>query len=252
MDELSAEADLIVSRLRRASLLLSSVHGTPFETQVDANDLENNRILTMGDAKKQMRDEFVEYNRTRYVSVHMRLEKDWMIHCKKTEDRARTRKGKSLNICSSKQEIIESVRHIPNLQKPSLVYLAVANVLLEDRTLLDGWNDGLIPFEKKKLGVLHLYDKYAYLLQSAIDYEVCLRADMFLGNSFSTFSSLIVLERTLKMLQTHSSNICGARYPSFAYNLRDANGGPQPWVTNLSDVSLQSISYGTDRVSCVY
>lgn len=231
VDNLSAEADRIVSKLRENSHHLSTSDSRvkPSESVRMPNDL----------------------GRFQYVSVHMRLEKDWMIHCRNLEDRARTRKGVSLNICSSKQEIIERVSRISYLQKPSLIYLAVGDVLLEDHTLLDGWEDGLFPFEKKKLGVLDIYKKYPYLLQSAIDYEVCLRADIFVGNTYSTFSALVVLERTVKMLHTHPSNTCGTIFPSFAYNLIDEKGGPQPWITNLSEPSLQSISYGTNHVSCV-
>ena len=186
-----------------------------------------------------------------YVAVHMRIEKDWMIHCKKTEERIKKNQGEAVNICSSKQEIMENVGHIPKLKRPSILYLAVADALLEDSSLLEGWEDGLIPFEKKRLGFMELYKRYPYLIQSALDYEVCLRADIFIGNSFSTFSSLIVMERTLRMLRRQPSNPCKGRYPSYAYNIHNIyGGGPQLWTTNLSDVSLQAISYGTNHVFC--
>ncbi|KAJ0081640.1 hypothetical protein Patl1_11796 [Pistacia atlantica] len=182
-----------------------------------------------------------------YVAVHMRIEIDWMIHCKKLEQRS-----KISEICSSKEEIMERVGNIEGLKTPSIVYLAVADKLLGNSSILSGWKEGLVPFEKKKLGVDGIYKKYPYLIQSAIDYEVCLRADVFVGNSFSTFSSLIVLERTQKMIRTGMANSCGRNvmWPSYAYNILGESNGPKRWMTNMSDSSLQAISYGSNAISC--
>ncbi|GAB4840791.1 O-fucosyltransferase 23 [Ancistrocladus abbreviatus] len=182
-----------------------------------------------------------------YVAVHMRIEKDWMIHCKKME-----RRSNISQICSSKEEIIERVEKIAGLSKPTVVYLAVADSLLEDGKILDGWKEGLLPFEKNKLGVRQIYEKYPYLIKSAIDYEVCLMADAFVGNSFSTFSNLIVLERTQKMNDMGVATSCNidVRWPSYAYNIMGDNGGPRRWMTDMSDKSLQAISYGSNKISC--
>ncbi|CAH9141237.1 unnamed protein product [Cuscuta epithymum] len=183
-----------------------------------------------------------------YVAVHMRIEKDWMIHCKKLEQRLNISE-----ICSSKEEIMERVPNIIGLKNPIIIYLAVADSLLQDDdSILNGWGEGLTIREKKTMGVTEIYKKHPYLIQSAIDYEVCLRSDVFVGNSFSTFSSLVVLDRTQKMIKTGSTNMCGvdARWPSFAYNLVGPSNGPRPWVTNMSDTSLQSISYGSNHVQC--
>ncbi|KAK3188874.1 hypothetical protein Dsin_028435 [Dipteronia sinensis] len=184
---------------------------------------------------------------SRYVAVHMRIEIDWMIHCKKLEQRANISQ-----ICSSKDEILERVGNIAGLKTPTVVYVAVADSLLEDSSILSGWKQGLNPFEKKKLGVSGIYSKYPYLIQSAIDYEVCLRADVFVGNSFSTFSSLIVLERTQKMIRMGVNSWCGVdvRWPSYAYNILGESNGPQRWMTNMSDSSLGAISYGSNSISC--
>ncbi|KAL9290386.1 unnamed protein product [Arabidopsis thaliana] len=189
-----------------------------------------------------------------FVAVHMRIEIDWMIHCKKLEQRK-----KISEICSSKREIMERVGNISGLKTPTVLYLAVADTLLEekeeDSSVLSGWRDGLIPFEKKKLGVKEeIYGKYSYLIQSAIDYEVCLRADVFVGNSFSTFSSLIVLERTQKARRLGFMSSCKDgenKWRSYAYNLAgESNGVPRRWMTNMTHSSLQAISYGSNSVSC--
>ncbi|KAL8503586.1 hypothetical protein ACS0TY_022353 [Phlomoides rotata] len=169
-----------------------------------------------------------------YIAVHMRIERDWMIHCKNLEQRLNIRE-----ICSSKEEIMQRVGNIMGLKTPIVVYLAVADDLVEDSSVLSGWKEGMVPYEKKKLGVFDIYKKHPYLIQSAIDYEVCLRSDVFIGNTFSTFSSLVVLERTQKMI---------GRWPSYAYNLEGESNGPRPWAANMSDVSLQAISYGSNRI----
>ncbi|KAL7144065.1 hypothetical protein ABFS83_08G233800 [Erythranthe nasuta] len=187
-----------------------------------------------------------------YVAVHMRIEKDWMIHCKKLEQRLNV-----TEICSSKEQIIERVGNIAGLKTPIGIYLAVADDLLEEEgnsSILDGgWKEGLIPFEKKKLGVFEIYKKQSYLIRSAIDYEVCVRSDVFVGNSFSTFSSLVVLDRTQKMITMGLDEKCGldVRWPSYAYNLQgESKDTPRAWAANMSDLSLQAISYGSNRISC--
>jgi len=219
---LSAEVSRVVSKLRR----LNSPTG------IDQNKIRMSPFMFQ----------------PKYVAVHMRIEKDWMIHCKKLEMRSKARNGKNLRICSSKEEIMKRVANIPGLEKPSVVYLAVADDLLEDRALLEGWSGFLTPYEKKKLGVLDIYSKYPYLIQSAIDYEICLQADTFVGNSFSTFSSLIVLQRTMRMDRARDCE--GSTMASYAYNIEGSAGGPKRWATNMSDLSLAAISYGSNEVSC--
>lgn len=183
-----------------------------------------------------------------YIAVHMRIEIDWMIHCKKVEQRLNISQ-----ICSSKEEIMDRVAGIgSDLTKPVAVYLAVADSLLEDDSILSGWSEGLVPFEKKKLGVWDVYQKYPYIIQAALDFEVCLRADVFVGNSYSTFSSLVVLQRTHRWIETGGGSSCGANlgFAAYAYNILAGDDGAQRWMTDMSALSLQSISYGTNNISC--
>ncbi|KAL0858056.1 hypothetical protein Bca101_063210 [Brassica carinata] len=217
VDEISREADKVVTRIRQAG---------------------GDRITGL----------------VPFVAVHMRIEIDWMIHCKKLEQRL-----KVSEICSSKKQIMERVGNISGLKTPTVLYLAVADSLLEEKdeesSVLNGWRDGLIPYEKKKLGVKEeVYGKYSYLIQSAIDYEVCLRADVFVGNSFSTFSSLIVLERTQKARRLGFTSSCEdgeQEWRSYAYNLAgESKEVPRRWMTNMSHSSLEAISYGSSSVSC--
>jgi hypothetical protein len=217
---------------------------------VDEISQEADRVVSMIREVGRSHDDKVSIqNYVPYVAVHMRVEIDWMIHCKKLEQRLNTNQ-----ICSSKKEIMERVGNIKGLNKnPTVVYLAVADKLLQNSSILEGWKQGFLPYEKKKLGVDKIYAKYPYLIQSAIDYEVCLRADVFVGNSFSTFSSLIVLERTQKMIKLGVNGMCESsdvKWPSFAYNIQGEFNGPMRWVTNMSDSSLHAISYGTDHISC--
>ncbi|ONK65788.1 uncharacterized protein A4U43_C06F980 [Asparagus officinalis] len=183
-----------------------------------------------------------------YIAVHMRIEIDWMIHCKKVEQRLHTSQ-----ICSSKEEITNRVAKIASgLPRPIPVYLAIADSLLKDGSILSGWEEGLIPFEKKKLGVWDVYQKHPYITQAAIDFEVCLRADVFVGNSYSTFSSLVVLQRTENWIEMGSGASCGGNlsFASYAYNILGEDGGAQRWMTDMSALSLESISYGTNNISC--
>ncbi|KAK7317917.1 hypothetical protein RJT34_02540 [Clitoria ternatea] len=223
IDEIGQEADRVVSRIREVGI--NNTESVELE-----NDINRPSIQSLP-----------------YVAVHMRVEIDWMIHCKKLEQRLNTNQ-----ICSSKEEIMERVGNIIDSKTPIVVYLAVADQLLKNSSILEGWGEGFLPFEKKKLGVEGIYSKYPYLIQSAIDYEVCLRADIFVGNSFSTFSSLIVLERTQKIIRMGANSMCGidVRWPSYAYNINGESNGPMRWVTNMSDSSLHSISYGTNHISC--
>lgn len=228
VDEFAKEADRVVSKIRAVGK--EAIDKQLLPEQGQGGNGVSSKLQPM-----------------RYMAVHMRIEKDWMIHCKKLEQRSNINE-----ICSSKEEIIHRVENIKELITPMVVYLAVADSLLEDNSILSDWREDLLPFEKKKLGVGHIYDKYPYLIKSAIDYEVCLRADVFVGNSFSTFSSLIVLERTQKMIRMGVSSSCdnNIRWPSYAYNIMGDFGGPRKWFTNMSDTSLQAISYGSNHVTC--
>ena len=202
VDEISAAVSLVISKIRSKGRILNSTSSVPF------------------------------------IAVHMRIEKDWMIHCKHLEHKSNTSQ-----ICSSKEEIISRVGRIPKLVDPMIVYIAVADALLEDASILHGWHEGLIPLEKKTIGAWKIYQPWSYLVRSAIDFEVCSRADIFVGNSYSTFSSLVVMQRTLKM----KGDGCGF---SYAYNLNGNSGGARRWMTDMGDPSLRSISYGTSNVSC--
>ncbi|XVF25370.1 hypothetical protein REPUB_Repub13aG0207000 [Reevesia pubescens] len=226
VDEIAKEADKVVSKIRQIGRKLRS----KTETVQNNFDAEDSSLPPAP-----------------YIAVHMRVEIDWTIHCKNLEQRSGINQ-----ICSSKQEIMERVGNIVSLESPTVVYLAVADSLLNDSSILGGWKKGLVPFEKKKLGVDGIYKKHPYLIRSAIDYEVCSRADIFVGNSFSTFSSLIVLERTQKMNRMGITSACDIdiRWPSYAYNIRGESNRPQKWMTNMSDSSLNEISYGSNAISC--
>lgn len=225
VDEIEKEADKVISRIREVGSEVRS------KLNSDATGVKSEKLLQP----------------VPYVAVHMRIEIDWMIHCKKLEQRSKINQ-----ICSSKEEIMNRVGNISGMKTPAVVYLAIADSLLNDSSILKGWKEGLLPFEKKKLGIDKIYKKYPYLIQSAIDYEVCLRADVFVGNSFSTFSSLVVLGRTQKLMKTGVTDLCGTnvRWPSYAYNILGDSKGPQKWISNMSDISLKKISYGSNDTSC--
>ncbi|KAL0534671.1 hypothetical protein IC582_028962 [Cucumis melo] len=225
VDEIEKEVDKVISRIREVGSKVRS----KFDS--DGTVVQSENLLQS----------------VPYVAVHMRIEIDWMIHCKKLEQRSKINQ-----ICSSKEEIMNRVGNILGMKMPAVVYLAVADSLLNDSSILKGWKEGLLPFEKKKLGIDKIYKKYPYLIQSAIDYEVCLRADVFVGNSFSTFSSLVVLGRTQKLMKTGVVDLCDTNlsWPSYAYNILGDSNGPRKWISNMSDTNLKNISYGSNDTSC--
>ncbi|PPD74555.1 hypothetical protein GOBAR_DD28518 [Gossypium barbadense] len=150
VDEISKEADKVVSKIRRMGRQLRSEAGEGSSLQLAP-----------------------------YVTVHMRVEIDWMIRCNKLEQRSGV-----CQISSSKQEIMERRGKIINFEAPIVVDLA-----------------------------------------SAIGYEVCSKADILVSNNFSTFSSLIVLERTQKMMRLgitssyENENEINIQWPCYAYSI---------------------------------
>ncbi|KAK8622054.1 hypothetical protein V6N13_097681 [Hibiscus sabdariffa] len=62
---------------------------------------------------------------------------------------------------------MQRVGNIVSLESPTVVYLAAADSLLNNSSILEGWTKGLLPIE----GVNGIYKKHPYLIQSAIDYE---------------------------------------------------------------------------------
>ncbi|URD89210.1 hypothetical protein MUK42_26660, partial [Musa troglodytarum] len=162
-----------------------------FESLVVVDEIENevakviSKIREVGNKVRYKpaaapNEEGADSSLDQHVAVHMRIEKDRKIHSKKLEQKLRIEQ-----ICSGKEVIIEKVSQITGIQQPAV-----------DDSILSGWKHGLLPIEKQRLGVRDIRNKYPYLVHSAIDYEVCSRAYVLVGNNFSTFSSL-VLSRTL-------------------------------------------------------
>ncbi|MCD9646649.1 O-fucosyltransferase 23 [Datura stramonium] len=79
VDEISMEADKVVSKIREIGMEVRSKN-------------------PMSSSSSQP---------VPFVGVHMRIEKDWMIHCKKLEQRLNINE-----ICSSKEEIMARVGSI--------------------------------------------------------------------------------------------------------------------------------------------
>ncbi|KAJ6410594.1 hypothetical protein OIU84_007358 [Salix udensis] len=118
VDEIAKEADKVVSKIREVGKEMGS------KSQSSQSGADPDSSLSQP---------------VPYVAVHMRIEIDWMIHCKKLEQRLNVSE-----ICSSKQEIMERVGNIAGLKSPLVIYLAVADSLLEDSSILAGWKEGLL------------------------------------------------------------------------------------------------------------
>ncbi|KAG5234382.1 O-fucosyltransferase [Salix suchowensis] len=110
VEEIAKEAGRVVSKIREVGKEISS---------------------KIGSAQSDFGSDSSLLEPVPYVAVHMRIEIDWMIHCKKLERKLNVKSGEHCG-----------------LKGPAVVYLAVADSLLEDSSILTGWKDGLVPVEK--------------------------------------------------------------------------------------------------------
>ncbi|KAJ6764604.1 O-FUCOSYLTRANSFERASE 23 [Salix koriyanagi] len=90
VEEIAKEADRVVSKIREVGKEISS---------------------KIGSAQSDFGSDSSLLEPVPYVAVHMRIEIDWMIHCKKLE-----RKLNVSEICRSRQEIVERVGNIAGLK----------------------------------------------------------------------------------------------------------------------------------------
>ncbi|KAI3697114.1 hypothetical protein L6452_29871 [Arctium lappa] len=101
---------------------------------VDEISKEADKVIAKIRELESGSDIFSSNDRVLYVATHMRIEKDWMIHCKKRELRSNVS-----DICGSKDEITTRVSKIKGLKTPMVVYVAIVDALLEDGSILNGW-----------------------------------------------------------------------------------------------------------------
>ena len=142
------------------------------------------------------------------ISLHIRAEQDWQDHCSKWGS---IRDGIIRDNCYTNTELLDITLLGAGIPIGSVIYIAGAY----DR------NDLNIPLFKRLSAKFKLILKQdvSYRLPdsirydmatnrelfAAIDYEICYRANLFIGNSVSTFSAMLLLTRERDRVLADSS-----------------------------------------------
>ena len=142
-----------------------------------------------------------------FTALHLRVESDWIEHCKRWEKRNRDN-------CMSNTDSLDSVFTIEGVDRRQPVYIAwQANgtALQDGRGLsrLAGYT--LVSKETLATDILAPFGGQRELLAS-IDLLVCDAASRFVGNSVSTFSAYLLLRRR------HRHRQLGTAGDDFWYN----------------------------------
>jgi hypothetical protein len=157
-----------------------------------------------------------------FVAVHVRAEQDWIDHCEKWEN---IRDAIIRDNCMSNTEYLTRVLRQNKILPGTTVYLAGgyrksdvhANSLL--RPLLEEYNvvtkDDIID----RVGEGELLRNREFF--AAIDYYICENAPIFVGNSVSTFSAMLLLSRerrrTLHQEKLEHFHYNGGNIPLLGY-----------------------------------
>jgi hypothetical protein len=130
------------------------------------------------------------------VALHVRAEEDWLLHCIQWENIA---DGIIRDNCLTNSEALVQTLQLAGMAPGSTLYLA-GGYLLEDLSK----NRFLAPLT----AVFNVATKGNMIegltaeklaadreIFAAIDFEVCAKADVFVGNSVSSFAALLLLMR---------------------------------------------------------
>jgi len=146
------------------------------------------------------------------VALHLRIEQDWLDHCKVWEH---IPDGIIRDNCYSNTENIDITLLTSGIPIGSVVYVAgaftksqalafpVFKKLSESYSLL--FKDTLLKLDSKDL---HSHRE----LYAAIDYSICEKVDVFVGNSVSTFSAMLLLSREREKLKSGNSHMKNIYY----------------------------------------
>jgi hypothetical protein len=130
------------------------------------------------------------------IALHVRAEADWLEHCVKWES---IPDGIIRDNCLSNTKNLVHTLEYAGIQRGSMVYLAGGYQKLELRTneylspLVDAFHIVTKEDVMPSLSVQQLLEMREFF--AAIDYEICERVPVFVGNSVSTFSALLLASR---------------------------------------------------------
>lgn len=166
---------------------------------VDEIELAFYRGLKLNERYRGIVDSIEKGVQKPYVAIHVRIEGNWPHHI-------------DPQVCGffylSKEEILEKYK-FSDLNTNKHVYLATG---YDKEDLLTLWRQsGYFPYTHGKITAF-----LDYVELSAIDFEMCLRAEKFLGNNESSFSNIAVHERYL-----------AGKGECYTYNSRDKNIYPR-------------------------
>jgi hypothetical protein len=161
------------------------------------------RALVLQDEIKSKVDLIKKGMPNGFTALHYRVERDWVTHCQQWEGIA---DGVVRNNCLSNTAAIANVFAIEKVSQKRPIYLAGGlspafigtsnlrflqkhyKIFTKSSSLnMDGGSDDALHMGKKLVSNRELF--------AAIDYAVCSEADLFIGNSVSTFSAMIELRR---------------------------------------------------------
>jgi hypothetical protein len=135
-----------------------------------------------------------------FNALHLRIETDWLKHCAHWDcpqcDPPRDN-------CMTNTYQLHNVLRIEGVSTKSPLYIAgeetISNAALHP-LLVAGHNNGNVSYDLVTKDLLlgnlaHNWKGPSRDLQAAIDFIICRNADTFIGNSVSTFSAMLLLER---------------------------------------------------------
>lgn len=149
------------------------------------------------------------------ITLHLRSEDDWINHCNNWQS---INDGIIRDNCYTNTEMIDLTLLLSGIPEGSSIYIAGAYTK-ED---------------KKKPVFLRLFKKFHIFFQhdflndeiskdflenqreifAAVDYEICKESDIFIGNSVSTFSAMLLLTRERNRIFGNSPHIRHFHYNS--------------------------------------
>lgn len=156
----------------------------------------------------------VEFLKPSYTALHYRAEEDWFKHCKVWEGN-----GYGHN-CLANSDLLPNVFLLEGVPTSHPVYIAggYSNKFIEDHPVFQNISQKYRIISKDD--ILSDLDVQKNLganreLLAAIDYAVCSKAGLFIGNSVSTFSAMVELTRS--QVSQPSFHYNGGNIPLVAY-----------------------------------
>jgi hypothetical protein len=192
-----------------------------------------------------------------FSALHLRIEEDWITHCRLWEN------YQAPNIrdnCLTNTDNLHNVFAIEGVSPKRPLYVAGE---LRGRDLnttrglvtlaLPDQESGRKAFDlvSKDMVVSELLSEHSYSAErdvlAAIDYAVCARARVFVGNSVSTFSAHLILERLYRR-RAYAQVMMTSGVGSSQSTTADQNRPTEGFHYNGGDIPLDQVIFGKQEV----